>query len=86
MISNIIMDKKLRILAASDLHGDSSQVFKLAEMAERENVDLVVLCGDITSPLETKNIIKPFKDKGKKVLLVPGNHDGLVLGDLLADL
>ncbi|MBS3152700.1 metallophosphoesterase family protein [Candidatus Woesearchaeota archaeon] len=88
MVTNIIMEnkKKLKILAASDLHGDSFQVMKLADRAEKENVDLVVLCGDITSPLETKNIIKPFKDKGKKVLLVPGNHDGLALGDFLADL
>ena len=78
--------KKLRILAASDIHGDSNQFLKLAEKADKENVDLVVLCGDLTSPLETKNIIKPFKDRGKKVLLVPGNHDGLVLGDFLADL
>ena len=78
--------KKLKILAASDLHGDSKQFIKLAERAQEENVDLVVLCGDLTSPLETNNIIKPFKDKGKKVLLVHGNHDGVVLGDLLADL
>ncbi len=87
-MNSLIMEgkKKLKILAASDLHGDSNQFIKLAERAEKENVDLVVLCGDLTSPLETKNIIKPFKDRGKKVLLVPGNHDGLVLGDLLADM
>ena len=27
----------------------------------------------------------PFVDKGKKVLFVPGNHDGFALGDFLAD-
>lgn len=86
MITNVIMDKKLKILAASDLHGDSKQFISLAERAEKENVDLVVLCGDLTSHLETNNIIKPFKDRGKRVLLVPGNHDGLVVGDMLADL
>ncbi len=80
-----IMNKKLRILAASDLHGDSNQARKLADRAEKENVDLVVLCGDITSHIPTKNIIKPFIDKGKRVLLVPGNHDGLALADFLAD-
>ncbi|HLC86174.1 MAG TPA: metallophosphoesterase [Candidatus Nanoarchaeia archaeon] len=78
--------KKLKILAASDIHGDSSQVRKLAEKAEKENVDLVVLCGDITSPLQTKDIIKPFKDKNKKVLLVHGNHDGILVGELLSEL
>ena len=79
------MDKKLKILAASDIHGDSRQFKKLAQKAEDENVDLVVLCGDLTSQLQTKDIIKPFKDKGKKVLLVHGNHDGLVLGQFLSD-
>ena len=79
-------DKKtLKILAASDFHGDSTQIKKLAEQAEKEHIDLVVLCGDLTSPLQTDNIIKPFKDKGKRVLLVPGNHDGFALGDFLAD-
>jgi len=78
--------KKLKVLAASDLHGDSREVMRLAERAEKENVDLVVLCGDLTSPLETQNIIKPFKDKGKRVLLVTGNHESLFVGDLLADI
>ena len=66
---------KLKILAASDLHGDSKLIAKLAKTAEKENVDLVILCGDITGFSETNNIIKPFKDKNKKVLIIPGNHD-----------
>jgi Icc-related predicted phosphoesterase len=37
-------EKKLRILAASDIHGDSRQFAKLAQRAEKEKVDLVVLC------------------------------------------
>ncbi len=79
------MERKLKILAASDLHGDSTQIERLADRAVKENVDLVVLCGDLTSPFQTPGIIKPFVDRGKRVLLVPGNHDGLVLGDFLAD-
>src|SRR3989344_2049818 len=77
--------KKLKILAASDLHGESDLVKKLAEKAEKENVDLVVLCGDITGFTETKNIIKPFKDKNKHVLLVPGNWDSFATTDFLAN-
>ncbi|HLC58814.1 MAG TPA: metallophosphoesterase [Candidatus Nanoarchaeia archaeon] len=80
------MDKKFKILAASDLHGDSNQALRLAEKAEKENVDLVVLCGDLSSPLQTKGIIKSFKDKGKRVVFVTGNHDGLVLGNFWAEL
>jgi putative phosphoesterase len=78
------MAKKLKILAASDIHGESRLAKKLAEIAEKENVDLVILCGDIVGFRETKNIIKPFKDKNKKVLIIPGNHDTIATADFLA--
>ncbi len=80
------MDKKLKILAASDLHGDSKLASKLAKRAEKEKVDLVVLCGDIVGFTETNNIIKPFKDKHKKVLIIPGNHDEFATADFIASL
>lgn len=80
------MTKKLKILAASDLHGDSKLVKKLAEKAEKEKVDLVVLCGDITGWTETKNIIKPFKEKNKHVLIIPGNWDSFATTDFLANM
>ncbi|MEM3074780.1 MAG: metallophosphoesterase family protein [Candidatus Pacearchaeota archaeon] len=83
MKSNI---KKLKILAAGDIHGDSNLVNKLARKAEDEQVDLVVLTGDITGWTETKNIIKPFKDKGKKVLIIPGNWDSFATADFLANI
>lgn len=79
------MSKKLRILAASDIEGDSRLVKKLAQRAEKEKVDLVILCGDLTSHIETKDLIKPFKEKGKQVLLVPGNHDSFATADILAE-
>ncbi len=78
--------KKLKILAASDLHGDSKLAKKLADKAEKENVDLVVLCGDITGWTETNNIIKPFKDKEKRVLILPGNWDNFATTDFLASI
>ena len=78
--------ERFRILAASDLHGDSFQASYLANKAVRENADLVVLCGDLTNPLQTKGLIKPFLDHKKRVLLVPGNHDGLFVGDFLSEL
>lgn len=79
------MAKKLKILAASDLHGDSKLVKKLADKAEKESVDLVVLCGDITGWQETKDIIKPFKSKNKPLLLLPGNWDSFATADFLAN-
>ena len=79
------MAKKLKILAASDIEGDSSQAKKLAKQAEKEQVDLVILCGDLTGWDESKNLIKPFKDKNKPLLLIPGNHDAFATADVLAE-
>ena len=79
------MERKMRILAAGCIHGDTSLVQKLAEKAEKEKVDAVLLCGDLTGYVDTKNIIKPFIDKGKRVLFVTGNHDGIAMGDFLAE-
>jgi len=79
-------DKKFKILAASDFHGDSKITKKLAEKAVKENVDLVVLAGDITGLVETDNIIKPFTEKGKKVVFVPGNWESQETADVLSKL
>jgi len=74
----------MKILSAGDLHGDSGLAKKLAQKALREHVDLVILCGDITEADEkTDNMIGPFIKYGKKVLLVPGNHESLATADFL---
>ena len=78
------MSKKLKILAAGDFHGDSKQTKKLAEKAEKENVDLVILTGDITGHIETKELIKPFTDKKKKVIFVLGNWDTSETGEIFS--
>ncbi len=80
------MRKKLKILAASDIHGDAKLTRALAERAVKENVDLVVLCGDLTGWVDGKDIIAPFKEKNKKVLIIPGNHDSFATADFLAQL
>ena len=55
------MEKKLKILASSDIHGDTRAAEELAKEAEKENGDLVVLCGDLTYAEEsTAGIIGPF--------------------------
>jgi len=78
--------KKFRILSAGDLHGDVAQVRKLAERAEKENVDLVILCGDLTFfDKNADNMIGPFLAKHKKVLFIPGNHDSFATADFLAE-
>ena len=79
--------KKLKILAAGDIHGDKALVKKLAEKAEKYNVDLVILTGDITfDETDVQGIIGPFLKKKKKVLIIPGNHETLATIDFLVDL
>jgi len=77
---------KFRILSAGDIHGDVDLAEKLAKRAEKENVDLVILCGDITMfERSTKNLISPFAKRHQKVLLVPGNHESVATADFLAE-
>ncbi len=79
--------EKLKILAAGDIHGDTGLAERLAEKAKKENVDLVVLCGDLTlGEKSTENIIGPFKKRNEKVLLIPGNHETVATADFLAEL
>ena len=80
-------EHKLKILAAGDLHGDTSLAEKLAERAEREKVDLVILCGDLTyAETSTEGIVGPFAKRKEKVLLIPGNHETIATADFLSEL
>lgn len=64
----------MKVLAFADLHGDREKARLLAEKAEKENVDLVLMCGDIAkNDEELTGLVGVFKNK--KVLFVPGNHD-----------
>jgi uncharacterized protein len=77
---------KIKILAAGDFHGDQRLVKELAKRAKEENVDLVVICGDLTHFDEsTENLMGPFVKEGKKVLFVPGNHESLATADFLTE-
>lgn len=79
--------KKLKILASGDIHGDTGLAEKLAERAKKENVDLVILCGDLTmGETSTSNLIGPFVKRKKKVILIPGNHETVATADFLAEL
>jgi len=80
-------DRPMKILAFSDIHGDRSLAEKLAQRAADEEVDLVILCGDITyGEQSTEGIIGPFAKRKKKVVLIPGNHETVATADFLAQL
>ncbi|MBI4140093.1 metallophosphoesterase [Candidatus Woesearchaeota archaeon] len=77
----------MKILAVGDTHGDSNLMKELATRAVKENVDLVLLCGDITMfDNVQRDTIKPFKQAGKKVLLIPGNHEQPATIDYLSEI
>ena len=81
------MEKKTKILAIGDIHGDTGLVKKLAEKAKKENIDIVILAGDITfADQSTKDLIGPFLKVKKQVLLVPGNHDSIATTDFLEEM
>jgi hypothetical protein len=79
--------KKLKILAVGDIHGDKRLTKKLAEKAEQENVDLVILAGDLTTfESSLEGIIGPFVKAGKEILIIPGNHESPETIQILASL
>ena len=80
------MAKKLKILAAGDIHGDRKLAKGLADLAEKESVDLVILNGDLVNENNTEGIVGQFKQKNKNILILPGNHETIATADFLAEL
>ncbi len=76
----------MRILAISDIHGDSSLARRVADETKNKSVDLIVIAGDITSfNEEVRDVIRPFKELNKPILLIPGNHETNETIDLIAE-
>jgi len=74
----------MKFLAAGDLHGDRDLASQLAEKADKENVDFVVLCGDLVENDDNvRGIVGAFK---KPVFLIPGNHESEATIDFLSEL
>ncbi|MFH1607774.1 MAG: metallophosphoesterase [archaeon] len=79
--------KKTKILAVGDIHGDTGLVKKLVERAKKEDVDLVIIAGDLTLVESSyKNLIGPFTRIKKPVLLIHGNHESIATVDFLAEM
>ena len=77
----------MKILAIGDIHGNTGLVKRLAKKAEEENIDLVIIAGDLTLfEISTDSLIGPFLKAKKEVLLIPGNHESLTTIDFLSEL
>ncbi|MFH1439593.1 MAG: metallophosphoesterase [Candidatus Woesearchaeota archaeon] len=77
----------MKILATGDIHGDVTLAKRLAKKAKDEEVDLVLITGDITYfDQGVDGLIGPFKKAGKKILFIPGNHDSFATADFLTEI
>ncbi|MCL6500906.1 MAG: metallophosphoesterase [Candidatus Pacearchaeota archaeon] len=77
----------LKIMAIGDLHGDSRQASRLAEKAKKENVDLVILSGDLTFAEQSVDyLVGPFAKRHLDVLIIPGNHETVATANFLEKL
>jgi Icc-related predicted phosphoesterase len=83
----MVDEKKSKILAVGDLHGNLRLIQSLADKAKKENVDLVILAGDLLlTENDIKGIVGPFAEAKKQVLLIPGNHESFATIDFLAEM
>ncbi len=78
----------MKILALSDIHGDLNFIQEMANLGNKEKVDLVILAGDLVheNNKSVEGLIGPFKAKGLEVAVLPGNHEGLAEIGFLVDM
>lgn len=68
------MKRKIRFLATSDIHSDQNLLNAIEQYTDWEDIDFVVLTGDLSDKKnDFENILSTFQDK--KILMVPGNHE-----------
>ncbi len=80
-------NKKTKILAVGDFHGDVRLAEKLARKAKKENVDVILLTGDHTfAENSIEGLIGPFAKTKKPVLIIPGNHESPQTNALIAEI
>lgn len=78
---------KTKVMAIGCIHGNQNLMERLAKRAKDENIDLIILAGDLTfAERSTENIIGPFAREKKQVLMVPGNHESVATVDFLQDM
>ncbi len=76
----------MKILALSDIHGDKRFIQKMAKKGKEQEVDLVVLAGDLADHEgNLDGLVGPFKEEGLEVAVIPGNHEGLAETNFLVE-
>ena len=66
----------MKVLCFVDLHGDKPLLKKLIKRAKDPDIDLVLMAGDLTNFEDgLRYFLKKLNSIGKKVLVIPGNHE-----------
>ena len=69
-------NQKTKVLAIGDIHGDTNLVKQIEKKSKNENIKLIIIAGDLTfAEKSLKNLIGPFLENNRKILLIPGNHE-----------
>lgn len=66
----------MKILAISDTHGNTNLIKKVAQMAKKEKIELILHAGDLTYfDKKQKGLLGPLTENNREVLMVHGNHE-----------
>lgn len=66
----------MKILAIADIHGDTGLVKRIGKLADKENVDIIAIAGDLTwFGKDTGKLISPMLKNNRDILLIHGNHE-----------
>lgn len=78
-------NKQIRFGVVSDIHGEGEKARKIAQNFSNQNLDAILIAGDISRHfLDKKNIpeskeikdsLIPFLETGKPVYVIAGNHE-----------
>lgn len=69
----------MKIAVISDSHNNSAHLAKTAEWLKKENINIIIHCGDVQSPEELKEFSDNFSGK---IYLSLGNSDDSDFSDL----
>lgn len=89
--SSFLDDGQIKIGLVSDLEGAIKECSESAKILEKENVDVVIIAGDVyenerirrnplfpnstNNPVEMVNCIRPYSELGVPVFIIAGNHE-----------
>jgi len=79
----------MRIIAVTDIHGNSNKTEQLAERLKEEEFDIILIAGDIThfkGRESAEKSLSYFLELRKPIYAVMGNCDGRDVLDLLEEL